>query len=298
MLVGLVACVVCAWQFGDRVVGLLDPMPRMSTADLPRPAASAPTVREAQTLPQRRPVYPYSVISGGVDSADELRIAMRFDPVVAAHYADFDLFRTRVERVTASRAVYVSFRSGDRVAWTTRRLTLKPGETILTDGRNSARTRCGNRIADVPPATDAAEEPEPEVLDTPLPPAPLPLDLLAGFDTLVGLGEIPVPRENGDIVTPPALPPLLAPPDLPEPSVLQFPPLFWTPPGLILGPIPDDQQPPSNPEPAPIPEPGTLLLLSPALAVFAWVRRSRRRRQSSGSELADSASAVHRLRAQ
>jgi hypothetical protein len=220
---------------------------------------------------QRRPVYPYSVISGGIESAGELRIAMRFDPVVAAHYADFDLSHTRVERLTTNLAVYVSFRSGDRVGWTSRRLTLRKGETILTDGRNSARTRCGNRITDVPPPNAVADEPAPEVLDTPLLPTLPTIDLLAGFDTLASLGEIPVPRVEQAVSMPPPAP--FA--DFPGPNVLEFPPLYWTPPGLIV--VPPPEEPPDKPdEPSPIPEPGTLLLLSPALGIYALVRRHRR----------------------
>ena len=37
----------------------------------------------------RRPVYPYSVIPGGVESAQELKNAVLRDSVVAGHYAGF-----------------------------------------------------------------------------------------------------------------------------------------------------------------------------------------------------------------
>jgi hypothetical protein len=268
MLAAMVGGVVCAWQFGDRIVGLLDPMQRASAVPVPRQPASAPVVQKAQLLLQRRPVYPYSVISGGVESAGELKIAMRFDPVVAAHYADFDLSRTRVERLTANRAVYVSFRSGDRVGWTSRRLTLRTGETILTDGQNAARTRCGNRITDVPPPKVVVDEPAPEVLETPVLPT-IPIDLVAGFDTLVSLGEIPVPQQP--IPTPPPAPLV----DYPGPNVLGFPPLYWTPPGLIV--VPPEGPTPPPPPPEPIPEPATLLLVLPAFGIYPWVRRLRRR---------------------
>lgn len=262
LVAGLCAGVICAWQFGDVFSGQVRSLPAAGGADSARPAASwtAPVGQRAQPLPPARPIYPYSVISGGVHSVDELRIAMRFDPVVAAHFADFDLSRTRVERVTARRAVYVSYRSGSRVSWTSRHVALQPGETILTDGQNQARTRCGNRIQEVAPAEISKEEPAPEVFDVPLPSRSIPIDLLAASDLLVAEGGLPA-LDAQDVILPSA--PLLAMQmtELPMPDVPQ-PPLIPV--------IPFGENPP-------IPEPGTLLLVSPALGLYALVRRLRRR---------------------
>jgi hypothetical protein len=259
MVVGLCAGVICAWQFGDVFSGRVRSLPAATLAGSARPAA-LPSALPAQPHPPARPVYPYSVISGGVQSVDELRIAMRFDPVVAAHFADFDLSRARVEQVTVRRAVYVSYRSGSRVSWTSRRLTLQPGETLLTDGENQARTRCGNRIKEVAPAEISKEEPAPEVFDVPLPSRTIPIDPLASYDMLVAESGIPA-LEAQDVILPSA--PLLAMQmtELPMPDVPQ-PPLI---PVIPLG---------ENP---PVPEPGTLLLVSPALGLYALIRRLRRR---------------------
>ena len=118
--------------------------------------------------PVERPTYPYSIIPGGAHSIKALRQAIDDDPVVRAHYANFDLSRTRVVRLTEPRVAHVSYRIGDQVFWTSRRLLLKAGETVLTDGVHYARTRCGNQLA-VLPGTTSAEEPTPDVFDTPLP---------------------------------------------------------------------------------------------------------------------------------
>jgi hypothetical protein len=262
MVVGLCAGVICAWQFGDAFSARVRPTPDRSLVEAPPPAlfsSAASSHQPATALPSARPVYPYSVVSGGVHSVEELRIAMRFDPVVAAHFADFDLSRARIERVTVSRAVYVSYRSGSRVSWTSRRLTLHPGETILTDGQNQARTRCGNRIKEVAPAETSKEEPEPEEFDVPLPSRTIPIDPLASYDLLVAEGGLPA-LEAQDVILPSA--PLLAMqmtelpmPDVPQPPLIPVIPLGETP----------------------VPEPGTLLLVSPALGVYALVRRLRRR---------------------
>jgi hypothetical protein len=145
------------------------------------------------------------------------------------------------------------------VGWTSRRVTLRPGELLLTDGQNQARTRCGNRIAEVAPAEISLEEPAPETLETPLPSRTIPFDPLVGYEMFEATGEMPAQ----DIILPSA--PLLAltMTELPVPDVPQ-PPLI---PVIPFGDIPPD-----------IPEPATLLLVSPALGIYALLRRARRRR--------------------
>src|SRR5258708_498715 len=54
-----------------------------ATEDALRPAAD-------------RPVYPYSIVPGGVNDARELKWVAEHDPVVAAHYAGFDYEHARV----------------------------------------------------------------------------------------------------------------------------------------------------------------------------------------------------------
>ena len=83
-------------------------------------------------------------------SVAELRSAVAHDPVVAAHYAAFDLANARVFQVQEGRSVYVSYRRGDDVFWTSKKLRLAVGETLLTDGEHIARTRCGNQVSDEP----------------------------------------------------------------------------------------------------------------------------------------------------
>jgi uncharacterized membrane protein YgcG len=112
-----------------------------------------------------RTVYPYSVIAGGAQSSKELREAMAGDPVVAQHYADFDI--TKAHRVTldAPKLVYVSYRIGNKVFWTKNKLALRKGEAMLSDGSNMARTRCGNRISVLPVRPNAPAEPTSSELD-------------------------------------------------------------------------------------------------------------------------------------
>jgi len=114
-----------------------------------------------------RSVYPYSVIAGGAQSPQELREAVATDPVVAQHYADFDITNARRVTLDAPKLVYVSYRIGNKVFWTKHKLALRKGEAMLSDGHNLARTRCGNRISVLPVRPNAPAEPTSSDLDGP-----------------------------------------------------------------------------------------------------------------------------------
>jgi len=128
------------------------------------PAASVPAPAAGQGAARR--IYPFSIIPGGVADKDELARVIRTDTVVAAHYAGFDVANARAVTVTAPRAVYVSYRKGDQVYWTKKKLMLAPGETLLTDGKNEMRARCANRISDVPMYPVEAHGPTESELDS------------------------------------------------------------------------------------------------------------------------------------
>jgi hypothetical protein len=114
-----------------------------------------------------RTVYPYSVIAGGAQSAQELREAVAVDPVVAQHYADFDIAKARRVTLDAPKLVYVSYRIGNKVFWTKHKVALRKGEAMLSDGPNMARTRCGNRISVLPVRPNAPAEPSSSELEGP-----------------------------------------------------------------------------------------------------------------------------------
>jgi hypothetical protein len=148
-----------------------------------------------------RKIYPLSVIAGGAYSAEELNRARRLDAVVKAHYAGFSS-NPVVQQTPKDLFVYVSYRKSDAVYWTATKRRVPKGELVLSDGKNLARARCGNRLSFTPqqpagrgkePAEEALNTPEvPEIsmpLDAPLPLAadadlyvpanPLPMDLLS-----------------------------------------------------------------------------------------------------------------------
>lgn len=106
-----------------------------------------------------RLVYPYSVVPGGFENAREMKWIAEHDPVVAEHYAGFDYDHAREVRLVLARTVYVSYRIGNHVYWTHRRVSLHKGEKLITDGKMTARARCGNRVEEVPQKVMSAEEP-------------------------------------------------------------------------------------------------------------------------------------------
>lgn len=136
----------------------------VSSAVAMAPAAAGPAPAAERGAARR--IYPFSIIPGGVADGDELARVIRTDAVVATHYAGFDVANARAVIVTKPRAVYVSYRKGDQVYWTKKRLMLAPGETLLTDGKNEMRARCANRISDVPMYPVEANGPTESELDS------------------------------------------------------------------------------------------------------------------------------------
>ena len=142
-----------------------------------------------------RPVYAYSVVPGGLHGADEAVDAVAADAVVAAHYKDVKVAALSLEAVEKPRAVHVSYRIGDKVYWTRRTVTLKPGELLLSDGKQQIRTRCGNCVSDVVVGPVSDQEPPPEVFDTPVATSgvetPGGLAPLQAYQLLTGQGGLP-----------------------------------------------------------------------------------------------------------
>jgi hypothetical protein len=128
------------------------------------PRAATPRFSEAKTA---RKVYPFSVIYGGAYSAQELVRARKVDAVAARHYAGFGSSPT-VQRLPKDTFMFVSYRKSNHVFWTRTRHRIPRGETVLFDGQNLARTRCGNRLSPKPQAPVApGKDPTEEALDIP-----------------------------------------------------------------------------------------------------------------------------------
>ena len=226
---------------------------------------------------ETRPVYRYSVVPGGVFTPAELERAMKADPVVAAHYAAVDLRKLRVEYLREQMAAHVSYRIADDVYWTRKKLELKAGERVLTDGNIIIRARCGNNVsvAALPPALDT--EPAPEEFDwlgdptvlaaLPEPePAPAPaLDAPASAAVIPPGGRRPYTPGGGFAV--------------PVPRGQTEDPKRDPDPDPTPDPDPEPDPDPDDPgdDPLPVPEPTTLVLVGIGAAT-GLARHLRKRR--------------------
>ena len=175
------------------------------------------TQQESLRQVEDRPVYPYSVVPGGVRDVHELKWATEHDPVVAEHYAGFDYGRAHVVKVVLAREVYVSYRIGNKLYWTRHPVRLKKGETLLTDGSKTARMRCGNRVEEKPQQATSNFEPPAAKFDEPILPATgtsiatLPAPLQAALaNRAADFGPLnfydPLEGGNGVPIAPPPLP--------------------------------------------------------------------------------------------
>ncbi len=236
-------------------------------------ASAAARIQATSRKKQSRLVYQYSVVPGGVQDVAELSAAVAHDPDVAFHYARLDFRRAHLVRLPADRKMYISYRRHGRILWTKTAHLIRAGETVITDGKVTARTRCGNRLASKPEGLTAPDEPSEAQLNQPVAVA-------------------------GDPVRPPTLlaqksallPPLVA--SSPTPGPVGIP--------ILIGPIigggggatceTEAQEArehdhdtgelicPKNPHnpPPPVPEPATYLLMGSGVLLLAYQFRTRR----------------------
>jgi len=233
--------------------------------------------QEALRSLENRTVYPYSVVPGGVRDVAELKWVAQHDPVVAAHYAGFDYDHARVVRLVLARTAYVSYRIGNKVYWTRHRVSLKKGEEVITDGKITARTRCANRVEEVPQQATSSSEPPAAKFEEPVHPA-----------TGTAVASPPVPFESA-LLNRPGMPGLGPAPPLSVYDPFGGGPLVpFSPPELPsvcgVGKKPTGgggKKGKGNPcgssggGGGEVPEPGTWLLVASGLALIYWKTRHR-----------------------
>jgi hypothetical protein len=247
-------------------------------------ALAGPVLPASLQSPARRTVYPYSIVPGGVRSANELREAAAHDPVVAQHYSGFDYRRATVVELKEAKLVYLSYRLRNKVYWTKKKIALHKGEKLITDGKVTARSRCANQVSESAQKSVSAEEP-----------------LASKFDEPIADGgpstQIPYPGEFESSLfgQGPAGEGVADPPE--TTSMLSGPSFGGGYPGFSPPAVPTTSCAPdtkhhddefsahttkkkdpcgSNPPPATVPEPGTILLVSSGVAgIYARYRSKR-----------------------
>jgi hypothetical protein len=133
----------------------------------PNPVYTSELRNEKDFATRERPLYPYSVIPRGVRNRGEIAAKMAEDPVVAEHYADFNVSEAKMFQTKEARYMYVSYRLNNKIYWTAKKIKIPQGEPVISDGRCEVRARCGNRISASPMAPISGEEPVSESLDMP-----------------------------------------------------------------------------------------------------------------------------------
>jgi hypothetical protein len=239
---------------------------------------------------ETRKVYPYSIVPGGASSVEEAKLAMN-QPGVRANYAAVNMAQLREVKLTANLAGYVSYRYGEKIYWTAKKLTLRAGETVFTDGVHIVRGRCLNCYSATPMLPIRPHEPTEKVLDTPvdvplfaykfpmlpvetptLPPPPE--ELTPTVPTLSVVAPITPGVPGGGIWFPiiPIIPPIHRhhnpTPTVPTPTG-PTPTGPVQPPGVI--------NPVSTPPPAVVPEPNLGWLLIGGFGAMVLTHRLRKR---------------------
>jgi hypothetical protein len=233
------------------------------------------SVSSPLTVPHRV-VYPYSIIPGGVRTPDDLREVSEHDRVVGSHYVGFDFRNARIVELDQPKLVYLSYRMGDKVFWTAKRVSLHKGEKLITDGKMTARVRCANRISEsAQPVVSPVEPPAAkfeEPFDGTAGQIPFPGDFNATGSgrEFAGLGAAGPPTLSSGTAPFPGggLPPIFPPP-LPTASC---PPLDIKD-ELAAGSAKSNPCPHHKPPPPPVPEPVTVLLVSSGIAGIYWRHR-------------------------
>ena len=197
-------------------------------------------------------VYPYSVVPGGLKDPASLREVAARDRAVSQHYARFDYSKAHLVRVTEPREVYVSYRIRNTIFWTHKKIRLPAGELLLTDGKITARAKCGNQVSEAAKPDVSDQEPEEAVLDQP-----------------VALEGPPLPPRLGPPafnlpIGPPVATPLYA-----GGFVFPYAPLGGSPVSgcQVKNGVMDKNCRPHKP---PTPEPATIILIASGLAIVTW----------------------------
>jgi hypothetical protein len=244
-----------------------------------RNSAAPHSVRKSDSaaagLKSGRPVYPYSLVSGGIANESEFALVRAADPVLRAHYREIGAHVTS-QSLSHDERMYASYRIGNEIYWTRHTVVVHRGETVLTDGQHLIRTRCGNRLSSTPreptrfiePPNVSSDSPVPVRVTVDLPPSIPAVD----FDPKRLPVELPDPEWRPER-SEPGEPPLPLRPA--EPS--------WSPPIVTPAPliVPEFSRRLLVNDPpvlVPAPEPGTWLLIATGLGLIG-IRVTRQARK-------------------
>jgi hypothetical protein len=225
-----------------------------------------------------RKVYPYSIVPGGAKTVDDAKLAMA-RPDVRANYANVDFSKLRQEKLATNLSGYVSYRWGDKIYWTAKKLTLRAGETVFTDGTHTVRGRCLNCYSAFPMLPIRPNEPSEKVLDL-----AVDVPVFAYKFPLLPLETPALPAPPGELTPTVPILPLTAikpPGGIWFPIIPIIPPIHRHHPGSPTTPIttitPGSPPPPPPPPVAVVPEPKYGWLLVAGFFALVLIHGLRRR---------------------
>jgi hypothetical protein len=81
------------------------------------------------------------------------------DPILAAHFSDFDWDNASMGKLEHSLWTYVTYRKDDKIATTRKLIILPRGDGYISDGKRQVRTYCCNDyVAAARPSDDPTRE--------------------------------------------------------------------------------------------------------------------------------------------
>ena len=199
-------------------------------------------------------------------SVEDFRKTVQNDPVLAAHFSDFEWSLAKLGNQEEDIWTYVSYRKGPIIKRTTKPVKLPKGDQYITDGVRIVRTYCCN---------DYIAAPAPRVVGMVTPPE----ERVDGPSRRVAKSDPPLPSVAEAL-----------------PEFLTRKPDYFVPPQQQLGtsgPSMYFNDPPSGPQkysfnnisapykttpPIVTPEPGTFYLMAAGLAAFSLFSLLRRKR--------------------
>ena len=159
-----------------------------------------------------------------IHSISDFRKTVASDPVLKAHFADFNWDNARMGKLEKSIRAYVDYRKNDTIFRKKTPIVLPAGDEYITDGNMTVRTNCCNSYytpmndLDVEPAAGPSELP-PQLPVTPNNPLST-----ESIQTLPPLGEITPLTSTGDSPPIPLPPPVSPPPGYDPPETPSEPP--------------------------------------------------------------------------
>lgn len=118
-----------------------------------------------QRMHNGKPWYGLCDTAYAATTVEEFRQQIEKDPELKRHYKNFNWEEAYTFAMPEEKSMHVSYRTPTSIFWTSKKIKIKKGETLITDGIIVVRTFCCNQIADWPKGPTLVDHKEPEERD-------------------------------------------------------------------------------------------------------------------------------------